>query len=133
MTVHESRTRISESANRRVSESAEQRRSADVGIYAWVIICFIICGRGAWQMQNIKVAVSIPRSLFEQAEDLARRMNISRSRLFALALEDYIRRQQNRELLAQINAAYADEPDLPERTLRQEARRTHRRIVEGEW
>lgn len=88
---------------------------------------------GAWQMQNIKVAVSIPRSLFEQAEDLARRMNISRSRLFTLALEDYIRRQQNRELLAQIDAAYADEPDLPERPLRREVRHIHRRIVEGEW
>ena len=31
-------------------------------------------------------------------------MNISRSRLFVLALEDYIRRQQDRELLAKMNA-----------------------------
>ncbi len=84
-------------------------------------------------MRNVKTAISIQKSLFEQAEDLARQMKISRSRLFVLALEDYIRRQQNRELLAQINAAYADEPDSLERTLRHEVRRTHRRIVEGEW
>ena len=84
-------------------------------------------------MQNIKTAISIQKSLFEQAEDLARKMKVSRSRLFVLALEDYIRRQQNRELLAQINAAYADEPDSAEQTLRRKARHTHRRIVESEW
>jgi len=84
-------------------------------------------------MESVKTAISIQKPLFEQAEDLARRMQVSRSRLFALALEDYIRRQQNRELLAQINAAYADGPDLAEQTLRRKSRRTHRRIVEGEW
>jgi metal-responsive CopG/Arc/MetJ family transcriptional regulator len=84
-------------------------------------------------MQSVKTAISIQESLLEQAESLARNMKISRSRLFALALEDYIHRQQNRELLAQINAAYADEPDLSEQTLLRNARRTHRQIVEGEW
>jgi metal-responsive CopG/Arc/MetJ family transcriptional regulator len=84
-------------------------------------------------MENIKTAISIQKAVFDQAEDLARRMKVSRSRLFVLALEDYLRRNQNRELLAQINAAYADEPDAAERTLRRKSRRTHRRIVEGEW
>lgn len=84
-------------------------------------------------MQNVKTAISIHKSLFEQAEMLARRMKISRSHLFVLALEDYIRRQQNRELLDQINAAYADEPDPTEKTLRRKIKRTHRRLVEGEW
>lgn len=84
-------------------------------------------------MQNVKTAISIQKSLFEQAERIARKMKVSRSRLFALALEDYIHREQNRELLTQINAAYADEPDSTERTLRRKARSTHRRIVRGEW
>ena len=84
-------------------------------------------------MQNIKTAISIHKSLFEQAEKIARKMKVSRSRLFALALEDYIHREQNRELLTKINAAYADEPDANEQTLRRKARRTHRRIVRGEW
>jgi metal-responsive CopG/Arc/MetJ family transcriptional regulator len=84
-------------------------------------------------MENVKTAISIQKSLFEQAEDLARKMKVSRSRLFVLALEDYIRRQQNRDLLAQINVAYADEPDPAEQALRRQSRRQHRRIVEGEW
>jgi metal-responsive CopG/Arc/MetJ family transcriptional regulator len=84
-------------------------------------------------MQNIKTAISIQKSLFEQAEILARKMKVSRSRLFVLALEDYLHRQQNRELLTKINAAYADEPDPVEKALRRKARRHHRRIVEGTW
>ena len=84
-------------------------------------------------MHNVKTAISIHKSLFEQAEEWARKLKVSRSRLFVLALEDFISRQQNRELLAQINAAYADEPDPAEQTLRRKHRRHHRRLVEGEW
>jgi len=84
-------------------------------------------------MPNVKTAISMQESLFAQAEDLARRMSVSRSRLFVLALEDYIHRQQNRELLTQINAAYVEEPDQAEQALRRRLRRQHRQIVEGEW
>ena len=84
-------------------------------------------------MHNVKTAISIQKALFEQADRLARSLKVSRSRLFVLALEEYMRRQQNRELLAQINAAYADESQRAEQTLVRKARRSHRRIVEGEW
>lgn len=84
-------------------------------------------------VQNVKTAISLHKALFDQADILARHLHISRSRLFVLALEDYIHRQQNRELLAKINTAYADEPNPAEDTLRQAARRSHRRTVEGEW
>ncbi len=84
-------------------------------------------------MENIKTAVSIRKPLFEQAEDLAHRMKVSRSRLFALALEDYIRRQQNRELLASLNAAYADGPTPPEVALLRESQECYARHLEDEW
>lgn len=84
-------------------------------------------------MENIKTAISIHKSLFDQADILARKMKVSRSRLFVLALEDFIREQENKELLAKINAAYAGEPDKAEQTLRRKAKKTHRRIVEGQW
>jgi hypothetical protein len=84
-------------------------------------------------MQTIKTAISIQKSLFKQADEFARKMKLSRSRLFALALEDYIHRQQNRELLSRINSAYGDEPEAGDNNLRRKVRRTHRRMVEGEW
>lgn len=84
-------------------------------------------------MQTVKTAISLQQPLFEEAEHLAHQMQISRSRLFVIALEEFIRRQKNRELLAQINAAYADEPDPEEVALRRHMRSSHRRLVEGEW
>ncbi len=84
-------------------------------------------------MQNVKTAISIQKSLFEQADKLARKMQVSRSRLYTLALEDYMRREQNRELLTKINAAFADEPDAAETTLRRKGHGTHRRLVNGKW
>ena len=84
-------------------------------------------------MHAIKTAISIDKNLFDQAEKIARTMKVSRSKLFVIALQDFIEHQKNKELLAQINAAYADEPDATEQALRNKARRQHRRIVEGEW
>ena len=84
-------------------------------------------------MANVKTAVSLQKSLFEQAEALADELNISRSRLFALALEDFIHRSHNQQLLQKLNAAYEDVADAKEQTLRRRMRRQHRRMVEGEW
>jgi metal-responsive CopG/Arc/MetJ family transcriptional regulator len=84
-------------------------------------------------MGRIKTTISIQKSLFEKAEDLARKMNVPRSRLYALALQDYLRRRENKNLLAQINAAQGEEMEASEKNLRQKSKRTHRRLVEGEW
>jgi len=84
-------------------------------------------------MGSVKTAVSIKKSLFEEVESLARKMKVPRSRLFTLALEDYIRRQENRKLLMKIDAAYTEGRNPPEEVLRRQYRRQHRRMVEGEW
>lgn len=84
-------------------------------------------------MEYIKTAISVQKPLFEEAENLARQMKVPRSRLFAMALEEYIKRQHNRELLAQINAAYADEPDPDELVLREKSLKAYRETIEDEW
>ena len=84
-------------------------------------------------MQAIKTAISIEKNLFDQAENIARTMKVSRSKLFVIALQDFIEHQKNKEMLAQINAAYADESDATEQTLLRKSRSQHRRIVEGKW
>lgn len=84
-------------------------------------------------MANIKTAVSIDKSLFEQAESIAREMKVSRSSLFALALQDFIRHHQNEELLRRINEAYEDVPDAEEQERARKMRRKQRRVVEGQW
>lgn len=84
-------------------------------------------------MANIKTAVSLHERLFKQAESLARQMKLSRSRLFAHALEEFIQRHQNRELLDKINQAYSDQPDNAERNYLRKMRRRHRKMVEHQW
>ena len=84
-------------------------------------------------MANIKTAISLQKSLFEQVDTLAREMKVSRSRLFVLALEDYLRRYQNLQLLEKINLAYHDAPDATEQKRLRKMRRQHRKVVEGTW
>lgn len=84
-------------------------------------------------MANIKTAISLQKSLFEQVDTLAREMKVSRSRLFVLALEDYLRRYQNLQLLERINQAYSDAPDAIEQKRLRKIRRQHRKVVEGTW
>jgi hypothetical protein len=43
----------------------------------------------------MKTAVSIPDALFQQADELARRSNKSRSQLFADALREYVARHDD--------------------------------------
>jgi antitoxin MazE6 len=84
-------------------------------------------------MPNIKTAISIQEALFKQAESLARDMKLSRSGLFARALEEYIRRHHNRRLLDQINEAYADAPTQTEQKYLRKMSRRHRKLLEGQW
>lgn len=84
-------------------------------------------------MANVKTAISFQKSLLEKAEALAREMKVSRSRLLALALEDFIQRYQNRRLLEQIDTACKYLTDTREQVLSRRIRRNYRRIVEGEW
>lgn len=84
-------------------------------------------------MANIKTAVSIEKSLFEQVDSIAREMKVSRSSLFALALQDFIRHHQNEDLLRRINEAYEDVPDTDEQERVRRMRSKQRKVVEGEW
>jgi predicted transcriptional regulator len=84
-------------------------------------------------MPNVKTAISLNDALFREMEDLAREMSISRSRLVALALEEFLRRRQNRRLLEQIDAALAEGETPEERDIVRSMRRRHRDIVADEW
>ena len=81
-------------------------------------------------MASIKTAISLQGSLLEQVDALARELDVSRSRLFALAAEEFIQRHKNQELLEAINAAYDDFPDPEEQAALRGMRRQHRRLME---
>jgi metal-responsive CopG/Arc/MetJ family transcriptional regulator len=63
----------------------------------------------------MKTAVSIPDPIFETADQLAKELGISRSELYARALEELIRNRKREHITASINATLASlEPESQE-------------------
>ena len=83
-------------------------------------------------MPNIKTAISIEKPIFDQVNDLAKKLNISRSRLFVLAAEEFIQRHTNMELLQAINEAYDDLPD-DDKKIVEKMRPRHLKMVKNQW
>lgn len=84
-------------------------------------------------MASVKTAVSIDASVFERAEELAGKMALSRSRIYSMAIQEFLERHENRKLLAQINAAYEDPGKTDSAQVKAARREAHRRLVEGTW
>lgn len=87
---------------------------------------------GLQTMTTIKTEISIQDSLYEQAGHLATEMQISQSELFALAVEDYLRRRQNQKQLQSIDEAYADGLDSSETAMLEGMRQHQRRLVQDQ-
>ena len=85
-------------------------------------------------MPNKKIAVSIGEPLFEQADKLAAQMRVSRSRLYALALEMFIQKRESQQMLEQLNRVCGENPPTDEeRQLLEAMQYRQRSLVEGEW
>lgn len=84
-------------------------------------------------MPSIKTAVSLDEILFAKAENLSKKLHISRSRLFSLALKAFIRRLENENLLLEINNAYADFPDQDEQVMLNGMMFHQQKAVNDKW
>jgi predicted transcriptional regulator len=58
----------------------------------------------------VKTAVSMPDDLFRQAEATARRLNVSRSQLYAKAIAEYLKCQQGDAITERLNDVYSRHP-----------------------
>ena len=83
-------------------------------------------------MPNIKTAISIEKPIFDQVNDLAKNLNISRSRLFVIAAQEFIQRHTNMELFQAINDAYDDLPDADTKIV-DKMRPRHLKMLEDQW
>jgi len=85
-------------------------------------------------MSTVKTAISLPAPLFEKADAFARQQNISRSQLFARAVEEFLRRHESQALLEALNRVYEDfSPTPEEKEVRRLMKQKHRELVKGEW
>ncbi|MDL1962582.1 MAG: CopG family transcriptional regulator [Deltaproteobacteria bacterium] len=83
-------------------------------------------------MPNIKTGISIEKPIFDQVNELAQNLNISRSRLFVMAVQEFIQRHKNMELLKAINEAY-DDLQGPETKIVEKMRPRHLKMVKDQW
>jgi metal-responsive CopG/Arc/MetJ family transcriptional regulator len=84
-------------------------------------------------MATVETAISIQESLFEQVNDLAEKLQIPRSQLFTLAVEEFIERHENRSIIQALNEVYGDEADPDEQALQEGMRRKQKQLVERQW
>ena len=78
----------------------------------------------------MKTAISLPDHLFHSANALARRLGMSRSRLYATALADYLDKHQAVTVTERLNRVYGSEPRGVDESLRRAQRRT---VERTEW
>ncbi len=57
----------------------------------------------------MKTAISIPDAIFSRAEVFARRRKISRSALFAVAVDVYVQQHRGEDVTRKLNEVYAKE------------------------
>ena len=78
---------------------------------------------------SIKTAISIQQPLFEAVKSISAEMNISRSRLFSIAVEEFIKKSQQKKMLSEINEAFSDPPDQEEGQLQKKMKKRQQEIV----
>jgi predicted transcriptional regulator len=85
-------------------------------------------------MAHVKTAISLEESVFQRMEALARELDVPRSRLFAMAMKEFLERHDRAALLARIDEAYRGERrDPAEAAWARSSRRRLRALTQGEW
>jgi len=83
-------------------------------------------------MPGVKTAISLDEELLIKVNRLSNDLHVSRSKVFTLAVQDYLKKQENQSLLAQLNEAYDDFPREKEREISESMRIKHKKIIEQE-
>jgi predicted transcriptional regulator len=78
----------------------------------------------------VKTAVSIPDPVFRAADRLARRLRMSRSRLYSVALERFVQANDDAAIIAKLDDVYATEPSTLDPVLQSIQTRS---ISKDEW
>lgn len=57
----------------------------------------------------MQTLISVPDPIFEEAENLAQQLGLSRSELYAKALRAYLKKYESRSITAQLDQVYSQE------------------------
>ena len=78
----------------------------------------------------MKVAISLPDDLFESADELAERLGVSRSELYARAVAEYLAKHRDVDVTGKLNEVFSVEPSGMDARLRKAQSRS---VSPSEW
>jgi metal-responsive CopG/Arc/MetJ family transcriptional regulator len=81
---------------------------------------------------SVQTAISIQKELFQEVNSLAEELHVSRSKLFVLAVQDFIKKNENKKIISQINRAYKDNLNSEEKNLQKNMRLKQAKNLEKE-
>ena len=81
----------------------------------------------------MKTAISLDDRLLAEADQTARQMGLSRSRLFCVALKDFLARRREEEMLKKLNSVYGSDADPSERRILAKMKSKFRGTVKDRW
>jgi predicted transcriptional regulator len=81
----------------------------------------------------MKTAISIDDDLLQQADEAAQSMGLSRSRLFAQAVGDFLKRNREEQMLRQLNEAYRGETAPNEKQLLKSIKAKVLPVMKDRW
>ena len=70
---------------------------------------------------SMKIAISIPDELFEEVKKLATKNKTSRSKIFSIAIKEYLEKIKSQKLLEALNRVYSGEETGDEKRLRRKS------------
>jgi metal-responsive CopG/Arc/MetJ family transcriptional regulator len=78
---------------------------------------------------GMKIAISIPESVFREVKKIAEEQKRSRSEIFVEAVREYLKRLESRRILDSLNEVYSLPETQEERDAREAALDLYRRAV----
>lgn len=78
----------------------------------------------------MKTAISLPDALFQSADELARRLGVSRSELYATAVAEFLAKHHHAKVTERLDQVYGQQSSRLERPLR---RAQTRSVRATEW
>jgi len=81
----------------------------------------------------MKTAISIDDRLLQEADQTARLMGLSRSRLFAVSVSDFLQRQRQEQMLIRLNEVYSHQPETAEKRVLKGMKAKVRRTLKDRW
>ncbi|HRW09599.1 MAG TPA: hypothetical protein P5121_31075 [Caldilineaceae bacterium] len=79
-----------------------------------------------------KTAISLDDNLFAQVEDLVQELDMSRSRVIALAIQEFIKRREKQKILEKLNEVYKDGPTDDEEVAKRAMKQYHQKLMADE-